>query len=54
VSRVGVGDTVERGARVGLIRFGSRVDLYLPVESKVLVEVGDRVKAGSSVIGTLF
>jgi phosphatidylserine decarboxylase len=42
------GDRVERGERIGLIRFGSRVDLFLPLEWEVLTEVGDRVKAGQT------
>lgn len=42
------GDPVIRGGRIGLIRFGSRVDLFLPLEWEVLTTVGDRVKAGST------
>ncbi len=45
------GHTLERGELFGLIRFGSRVDLILPNDVKILVKVGDRVKGGSSVIG---
>ncbi|MDH3272457.1 MAG: phosphatidylserine decarboxylase family protein [Gemmatimonadota bacterium] len=44
------GDVVERGRRFGLIRFGSRVDVFLPVHWDVLCSVGDRVRAGSTVI----
>jgi phosphatidylserine decarboxylase len=40
------GQKVNRGERFGLIRFGSRVDLYLPKSAEVLVVPGDRVKAG--------
>jgi phosphatidylserine decarboxylase len=44
---VGPGDHVERGGRIGLIRFGSRVDLYLPLGSaQPLVEPGQMVRAG--------
>lgn len=43
-----VGDRVERGERVGLIKFGSRVDLFLPLGFTPQVAVGDRVKGGSS------
>jgi phosphatidylserine decarboxylase len=43
-----VGDRVERGERVGLIKFGSRVDLLLPLDVAPQVAVGDRVKGGSS------
>lgn len=42
------GDEVTRGERIGLIRFGSRVDLFLPLEWEVLTAVGDKVKAGST------
>lgn len=45
-----VGDTVTRGQRIGLIKFGSRVDVILQPEVKVLVKVGDHVAGGSSVI----
>jgi phosphatidylserine decarboxylase len=45
------GNSIERGELIGLIRFGSRVDLLLPRQVKVLVKVGDRVKGGSSVLG---
>ena len=47
---VSPGDTVQRGARFGFIRFGSRVDLYLPVNSRPLVTVGDKILAHSSAI----
>jgi len=45
------GDAVRQGQRVGMIRFGSRVDLYLPAEARLSVAPGDRVRAGESVIG---
>lgn len=41
-------DRLERGERFGLIQFGSRVDVFLPPEVKVLVSVGDRVRGGES------
>jgi phosphatidylserine decarboxylase len=44
------GDSVARGEVFGLIRFGSRVDVVLPVSARVRVKVGDRVKGGSSVL----
>ena len=47
------GDEVRQGQRVGLIRFGSRVDLYLPAEARLSVAPGDRVRAGESVLGVL-
>jgi len=48
VSYKKVGDRVERGERVGLIKFGSRVDLFLPRGFAPQIAVGDRVKGGSS------
>jgi len=45
------GDTVKQGEIFGLIRFGSRVDLYLPPEVKPLVSAGQHVKGGESIIG---
>ena len=48
-----VGDHVQRGERIGLIKFGSRVDVFMPTSSGIQVEVGDRVKGGSSVLAHL-
>lgn len=45
------GDFLPRGERFGLIRFGSRVDLYLPPEVRVKVRTGEKVRAGETVIG---
>ena len=45
-----VGESVARGERIGLVRFGSRVDLWLPKDAAVLVKVGENVKGGSSVL----
>lgn len=45
------GDTLTKGSRYGLIRFGSRVDLYLPLDLRLEVKKGQRVKAGETVIG---
>ncbi len=53
VCRVAKGDRLERGQRLGLIKFGSRVDLYLPETIELQVHMGDRVRGGSSVIGRL-
>jgi phosphatidylserine decarboxylase len=50
VFRPKIGDYVERGQRVGMIKFGSRVDLVLPGHAEVLVAPGQRVKGGSSVV----
>jgi len=46
-----VDDPVARGERVGMIKFGSRVDVFLPPEFRVAVKVGDRVQGGVSVLG---
>lgn len=48
-----VGDLLERGERYGLIRFGSRVDLYLPRGTEPLVRLGDHVTAGETILGYL-
>ena len=45
-----IGDRLERGQRVGLIKFGSRVDVLLDATSSVTVKVGDRVKGGASIL----
>ena len=47
------GDVVRAGQRVGLIRFGSRVDILLPASASLSVRAGDRVRAGESVVGVL-
>ena len=51
ICRVQEGDTVKRGQRFGLICFGSRLDVYLPESAAVKVDLGDRVQAGTSVLG---
>ncbi len=53
VSYVRAGKEVEIGQRMGLIKFGSRLDVYLPPEAQVVVVPGDRVTAGESVLGRL-
>lgn len=50
VSRVDIGDTLERGDRFGMIKFGSRVDVYLPQGYSPSVRLGEKVLAGQSVI----
>jgi phosphatidylserine decarboxylase len=45
-----VGTEVEQGQRMGMIRFGSRVDMFIPTTARVLVKVGDRTMAGSTVV----
>ncbi len=47
------GDRVERGRRYGLIRFGSRVDVYFPPGAEIEAQLGDRTVAGETVIGYL-
>ena len=46
-------DTLVKGERFGLIRFGSRVDLYLPPQTEIDVSVGQHVKGGETIIGYL-
>jgi len=53
VCNVKVGDRVERGQRVGLIKFGSRVDVLLPAEAELKVKTGMRVRGGSSVLAVI-
>ena len=53
VFRFRVGDFVERGERVGLIKFGSRVDVVLPGHAHVRVVLGQRVKGGASVLADI-
>jgi phosphatidylserine decarboxylase len=48
-----VGDELKKGERFGMIRFGSRTELYLPLEAEVLVKTGDHVSGGSTVIARL-
>ncbi len=50
---INVGTSVKKGDRFGLIRFGSRVDVYLPEDSKISVKLGDKVSAGKSPLGYL-
>lgn len=49
----GVGDAVEKGHRFGMIRFGSRTDVFLPLDAEVLVKIGDKVEGGSTVFARL-
>lgn len=48
-----VGDTVARGQRVGLIKFGSRVDVLCDYDAAIQVKIGDHVKGGSSILALL-
>ena len=47
-----IGDSLARGERVGLIKFGSRVDVLMAPDVTLSIKVGDRVRAGSSILGT--
>ena len=48
-----IGDELKKGARFGMIRFGSRTELYLPLDAEVLVKTGDHVLGGSTIIARL-
>ncbi|HSW64046.1 MAG TPA: phosphatidylserine decarboxylase family protein [Dissulfurispiraceae bacterium] len=51
VCRVQAGAALRKGERYGMIKFSSRVDLYLPPDTKIAVQLGDMVTAGETVIG---
>jgi len=53
VCRVKEGDIVQRGERYGIIKFSSRLDIYLPKETAVKVRTGELVKAGETVLGEI-
>jgi len=53
VCNVKVGDRVERGQRIGLIKFGSRVDVLMPAEADLKVKTGSRVRGGSTVLAVM-
>jgi len=53
ICQLKVGDAVNRGARFGMICFGSRLDVYLPQRFEPSVSAGDKVHAGTSVLGML-
>jgi len=48
-----VGDTLGRGERFGMIRFGSRTEVFLPMDAEVLVKLGDRVRGGETPIAKM-
>lgn len=48
-----VGDSVSKATQCGIIKFGSRIDMFLPLDADIRVEVGDQVRACESVIATL-
>ena len=49
---IAVGDVIRRGERTSLIRFGSRVDLYVPLSATVRVSLGDKVRGGETIMAT--
>lgn len=53
VCRVKPGDYLRRGERYGIIKFSSRLDIYLPKGTDIKVKLGDKVKAGETVIGEM-
>ncbi len=53
VCRVNEGDVLQRGQRIGLMKFGSRMDVFLPAEAELKVGVGERVVGGETVLATL-
>jgi len=53
VAWANVGDELKKGERFGMIRFGSRTELYLPLDAEVLVKTGDHVFGGSTIIARL-
>lgn len=53
VCRLSVGQRIERGQRIGLIKFGSRVDVLLPADADLRVKTGARVRCGSSVLAVM-
>lgn len=53
VCRIKEGDKVESGSRFGLIKFGSRLDIYLPLSFRQAIKVGDRVFSGKTIIGKI-
>ena len=48
-----VGDTAEQQAKYGFIKFGSRIDIFLPLDCEVLVGLGDRVRGGQTPLARL-
>jgi phosphatidylserine decarboxylase len=53
VCRVKPGDALEKGQRYGIIKFSSRLDVYLPKDADIKVKLGDKVKAGETIIGII-
>jgi len=53
VCRIAEGQTLERGERIGLMKFGSRMDVFLPAQSEILVRVGQHVVGGETILARL-
>jgi len=53
VYHVSVGDTVRAGERFGIVKFGSRMDVIVPMSSEIEIQVGDKVKGGETILGYL-
>jgi len=52
VPYVKAGDVVQKGERIGLVQFGSRADIYLPLNTKIKIKLGDHVVGGETIIAT--
>jgi phosphatidylserine decarboxylase len=48
-----VGDTLKKGERYGIIKFSSRLDVYMPTYTEIKVALGEKVKAGETIIGEI-
>lgn len=53
VCKVKPGDSLKKGERYGIIKFSSRLDVYLPKDTDIKVKLGDKVKAGETIIGII-
>lgn len=53
VCRVKPGDSLKKGERYGIIKFSSRLDIYLPKNTSIKIKLGDKVKAGETIIGKI-
>jgi phosphatidylserine decarboxylase len=53
VTRIQSGDTLETGARIGLMKFGSRMDVFVPITATLLVKAGEHVRGGETIVARL-
>jgi len=53
VCNLKIGDNVKIGERIGMIKYGSRLDVFLPISSTLNVQINDKVKAGETIIGNI-